>query len=103
MERLYLDEFPGTKYRTCLIREESDGDATDAPAALHNSEDVFELVKAGLADKDREMLVSILLDIKNVPLGVNLVSIGDLSSSIVSPREVFKPVILASAAGIVLA
>jgi DNA repair protein RadC len=103
MERLYMSEFPGTRYRTCLVKEESDSDGSKQPRALHCSKDAFEYVKAGLVDMDREVMVSILLDTKNVPLGVNLVSIGDLNSAVVHPREVFKPAILASARGLVLA
>ena len=103
MERLYLAEFPGTKYRTCLVKEESDSHGRNASRALHNSKEAFEWVKAGLADKDREVMVSILLDTKNVPLGVNLVSIGVLDSAVVHPREVLKPAILASARGFILA
>jgi len=103
MERLYLDEFPGTKYRTCLVKEESDGDGTGAPTALHNSENAYRYIRSGLENKDREVLVVILLDIKNVPIGVNLVSIGSLGRSIAQPREVYKAAILASAKSIVLA
>jgi DNA repair protein RadC len=45
----------------------------------------------------------LLLDIKNKVIGINTVSIGNLNSSIVHPREVFKPAILSNAASILLA
>ena len=45
----------------------------------------------------------ILLDRKNHPLGRMLVTLGTLTSSLVHPREVFRPAILASAASVILA
>ena len=42
----------------------------------------------------------ILLDRKNAPIGLNTVSIGSLTASVVHMREVFKPAILANAAAI---
>jgi DNA repair protein RadC len=44
----------------------------------------------------------IMLDTKNQVIGINTVAIGVLASCPVHPREVFKPAILANAAGIVL-
>lgn len=51
---------------------------------------------------DREHFVVLMLNTKNKPIGINTVSIGTLNSSLVHPREVFKPAILANAAGIIL-
>jgi DNA repair protein RadC len=45
----------------------------------------------------------ILLDRKNHPLGRVLVTLGTLTSSLVHPREVFRPAIIASAASVILA
>src|SRR5262249_19479050 len=44
-----------------------------------------------------------LLNQKNRVVGVNTVSIGSLTASVVHPREVFKPAILSNAAAIILA
>ena len=43
-----------------------------------------------------------MLDRKNRVIGINTVSVGSLTASIVSPREVFKPAILTNAAALVL-
>ncbi len=51
---------------------------------------------------DREEFVILTLDTKNKVTGCHSISTGCLSSSIVHPREVFKPAILASAASVVL-
>jgi DNA repair protein RadC len=40
---------------------------------------------------------------KNEVIGINTVSVGNLTGSIVSPREVFKPAILANAAALICA
>ena len=97
MEKMYLDNFPGTKYRVNLIRE--DNDASNL-SPLSNPKDVFEYFKP-LQDKDREYFVAVFLNAKNIPLGVHLVSIGDLTRSIVTPRESFKAAILASACALI--
>ncbi len=51
---------------------------------------------------DREHFVVLYLDRKNNVNAINTVSIGGLSSTPVHPREVFKPAILTSSAGVVL-
>ena len=43
-----------------------------------------------------------MLDTKNQVIGINTVAIGVLSSCPIHPREVFKPAILANAAGVIL-
>lgn len=64
-------------------------------------EDVVELGKKFLDDADREQLVVCCLDTKNQPTAINVASIGSLNSSIVHPREVFKPAILSNSASII--
>jgi len=99
MDKLYLDEFPGTKYRVNLIRESND--SLGWPA-ISNPKDVFEYIRS-LQNKDREHFVAIFLNAKNVPLGVNLVSIGSLCAATVHPRESFKAAIMASASAVIFA
>ena len=53
-------------------------------------------------DNDKEKLYVIILNIKNRVIGYSLVSMGSLTASIVHPREVLKPAILASAASIII-
>lgn len=67
------------------------------------SVDVHRLVAPMIRDADREHFYVLLLSTKNHVLGLELVSVGSLSASIVHPREVFKPAIAASAAAIVVA
>ena len=52
---------------------------------------------------DREKFVVLLLDAKHRAIGVNVVSLGSLTSTVVHPREVFKPAIAGNSAAIILA
>jgi DNA repair protein RadC len=52
---------------------------------------------------DREHFVVLLLDTQNQLIGINTVTVGTLDASLVHPREVFKPAILANAASVLLA
>ena len=65
--------------------------------------DVEGLFRGRIANLDRENFVAVLLNTKNEVLEYPTISVGTLSSSLVHPREVFKPAIRASAAGVVLA
>ncbi len=65
--------------------------------------DVHGLLQRQLAFQDREIFCIVVLDARNQVLGVNTVSIGSVSASIVHPRETFRPAILMGASAIVLA
>lgn len=85
-------------YRISLVKEGSVSIQITSPNVA------IDLVMAILpSDLDREQFWIILLDQKNHPIGTNCVSIGTINASLVHPREVFKPAILASAASIIIA
>ena len=65
--------------------------------------DAASIFRDRLQDVDREHLIVMMLDTKQSVIGLNTVSIGTLDSSLVHPREVFKPAIIANAASVVLA
>lgn len=69
---------------------------------MDSSKDGAELGKRFLQDLDREQLIVCCLDTKNQPTAINVVSVGSLNTSIVHPREVFKPAILSNSASIIL-
>ena len=71
--------------------------------SINGPRDVANLLMPDLRYQKKEHLKSLLLDTKNKVLAVRTVSIGDLSSSIVHPREVFKDAVIASAASIIVA
>ena len=70
---------------------------------ISSPEDVDGLLRGRIANLDRENFVVVLLNTKNEVLGFPTISVGTLSASLVHPREVFKPAIRASAAGVILA
>jgi DNA repair protein RadC len=87
-------------YRVSLVRESR---IHSYHKQIRSSANAGALVHAYLADTDRENFVVLMLDQKNKIIGINTVSIGSLTASIVHPREVFKPAILSNAAAIILA
>lgn len=48
-------------------------------------------------EMDKEHFSVIMVDTKNKIIGINLVSIGTINQSLVHPREVFRPAVIASA------
>jgi DNA repair protein RadC len=56
-----------------------------------------------IGEVDREVFVIAMLTIRHRVIGVHTVSVGCLTSSLVHPREVFKPAILAGSAAILAA
>ncbi len=54
------------------------------------------------ADRDKEHCWAIGLNVKNVILYVELISLGTLSNNLVHPREVFRTAILKAAASIIV-
>src|SRR5437016_7835080 len=82
-------------YKISLVRE---GRVACYEQQIRSSADASRLLHTYLADADREHFVVILLNQKHRVIGVNTVSIGSLTASIVHPREVFKGAILSTAA-----
>ena len=69
---------------------------------ISDPSDVRGLLQRQLAFQDREIFCIVILDARNQVLGVNTVSIGSVSASIVHPRECFRPAILMGASSIIL-
>ncbi len=86
-------------YRVTLVRETS---VSASSRLIEVPADAHEILREFIGDSDREHFVVLLLDSRNRVIGINTVSIGNLNSSIVHPREVMKAAILANAAGIIL-
>ena len=96
------DDKKGSYYwvSTRLLRESGPWPAS----YIKTPEDVYELAKEQLdiENLDREHFVVLFLNRKNVIIATEVTSVGGLHSSIVHPREVFKPALLVSAASIIL-
>jgi DNA repair protein RadC len=86
-------------YRVSLVREKS---LKAEYKYVKNPLSVYQIIKPYLDDLDREHFVVMMLDVKKKVIGINTVAVGILSSCPVHPREVFKPVIVANAAAVIL-
>ena len=64
-------------------------------------DDVALMCMDELRQEKQECLIILLLNVKNEVIGKELISKGGISSSIVDPRDVFRPAIRRSAAGII--
>jgi len=94
-----MDQHRPPRWRIALVRELA-GPAFPAEN-LRTSTDVFEAFRF-LEHRDREEFWLAALDGKNRLIGTHQVSVGSLNASLVHPREVLKPLILASAAACIL-
>jgi DNA repair protein RadC len=80
-----------------LAREER-----SAPARIRDPEDVVRLLRPQLRDLPVEEFHLLALDSQSQVLRTVLVTRGLLNSSLVHPREVFRPAIAEAAAGIIV-
>jgi DNA repair protein RadC len=88
------------RQRLSLVR---DGSLRSTWKLFSNSRQAFTFAKSQLyEDASREIFYVLMIDCKNQLIGVHLVSQGSLSTSIVHPMEVFKPIILANSAAAIL-
>lgn len=85
-----------------VVRDESIP-ATYSPT-IQSPQDIYRLAttETDLIDLDREAIYAIHLDARNKVLGIEMVSLGTLNSSLVHPRETFKSAILTGASGLIL-
>ena len=98
MNPRFNQNYKGIRCRVCLVRENTDGEII----RINNEEDAYELVRQELVNSDREMILSIMLTVKNDLIGVETVSIGSVTASTTTPRDVFKSAILANAVSVIL-
>jgi DNA repair protein RadC len=82
------------RYRVCVVPESRH----TAPSVLiHNSASDGDALRPFFVGLDREQFLVCALDAKHAIIGVNIVSVGSLTLTIVHPREVMKPLILLNA------
>ena len=87
---MYVNELTKRRYRGKV------------PKTIRGPDDVVAVVGPNLRREQREHFLVLLLNARHEVIGRETVSIGSLNASIVHPREVFKPAVLASAASVVL-
>jgi DNA repair protein RadC len=94
------DECSVPVYRIALVRERNHEVASKR---ISQPEEAADLFRSYMADPDRELFAVMVLSAKNEVIGIHTVSIGTLDSTIVHPRETFKPAVLLNASSIIVA
>lgn len=69
---------------------------------IKSPDDVYHFIYPHLREKKREKFIVLYMDTKNQIIRTELISIGSLNSSVVHPREIFKPAFLESSASVIL-
>lgn len=77
--------------------------AKDIQQLITAPEDVFKLLRKDLFAKKREFLYLISLDGRNKLISKDLISLGTIDSTLVSPREIFRQALLRNATSVILA
>jgi len=88
------------RYRIMLVRESG---VTAGDVRISDSQKAHRFLEPLFDGLDREHFMVVALDAKHSVIGINTVSIGSVTLSIVHPREVFKPLILMNASAVLLA
>ena len=68
---------------------------------IQSADDAIFLMQKELRNCDRETFCALHLNARGKPLSMSIISIGELTSTIVHPREVFKASILSNAAAVI--
>jgi DNA repair protein RadC len=77
MKPNFNQNYKGMRCRVCLVSENT----SDEIIKINSASDVYELVKDELINSDREMILSVMLTVKNDLIGVETVSIGSITAS----------------------
>jgi DNA repair protein RadC len=88
-------------FRISLVREP--GVALAERPQLNTPSYAAPVLAQYIGEQDRETFAVAMLTVRQRLIGLHTVSVGCLTSSLVHPREVFKPAILAACAGLILA
>jgi len=86
-------------YKVMLVRESG---LSASEKEITNPKIAASIARDYLDGCDREHFIVLLLDSRNRVTGINTVSVGSLSTTVVHPREVFKPAMLANANSVII-
>ncbi len=84
-------------YRLQLVR-----DGHIETRTICNTMDIFKAIKT-FVRSDREIFVDLYLNARNQVIVHHIISVGTVNTSLVHPREVFKPAILKNACSVIVA
>ena len=86
-------------YKVMLVH---DANVTISEKCIGSPEDAVHIVIDYLRGVDREHFVGLYLNSANRLIGLHTISIGILNSSLVHPREVYKPAYMMNAASVIV-
>lgn len=69
---------------------------------INSPQDVFDLIRKDIFQKDKEHLFLLSLNTRNMLLAKDLISIGTVNETLIHPREVFKKALVRNAVKIIL-
>ena len=101
-----LPDQPASKsisvYRVCLVKDATVSFGQSCVSNSHQAHALIQNLILTRGQPDREQFVVAMLNAKNIIIGLNIVSVGVLSSAPIQPREVLKPAILANSSAMIL-
>ena len=74
----------------------------DGLRQINGPQEVFELIRKDIFQKDKEHLFLLSLNTRNKLLAKDLISIGTVNETLVHPREIFKKALIRNAVKIIL-
>lgn len=89
-------------YRVSLVKDDHVQFEQTPVCSAPEAQRIIQKLISTLGQPDREQFCVILLNAKNKIIGLNIVSVGDLTHAVIHPREVLKCAILANASSILL-
>lgn len=89
-------------YRVSLVKDNHVQFEQTPVCSAPEAQRIIQKLISTVGQPDREQFCVILLNAKNRIIGLNIVSVGDLSNAVVHPREVLKSAILANACYMIL-
>jgi uncharacterized protein len=78
------------------------GRAKRIPVAIHSPLEAVAFMRRVVRDDAREHFLALYLDGRHRPIAHQVVSVGTATASLVHPREVFQPAVLAGAAAVIV-
>lgn len=96
---LPFGQYEDLRVRVGLVRSTGHGKYPDVQ--ISRSRDAYTLMKP-MSNEPQEVVSVVLLDTRNVVIGICEVNRGGINSSLVEVQTIFKPAILANAVGIIV-
>lgn len=94
-----MPELKVPRFEVRLVKH--DPDHAWEPIRITEIAQIVDIMAPVVTKLDREMFFVVLLDSDSRLIGVSVVAMGELTSTLLHPREVYKVAILANAASIV--